>query len=374
MIRCVTSNLLAALLGACAQAPEATVSVTDSIRIATFNIQELGLAKLDRIDSVGNGLDTQLIAAATVIRRVRPDILLLNEVDFDAREPARLFAERYLRSGADGIDYPFHFTAPSNTGILSGADLDRNGLIADTSLRGSRAHGDDSWGFGVYPGQYAMAILSRFPIDPAAVRTFQLFRWRDLPGNHMPGGFWPDSIAERVRLSSKSHWDVPVVIGTDTLHLLASHPTPPVFDGPEDRNGRRNFDEIGFWKHYLDDSEALVDDRGVRGGLTPGAPFVILGDLNADPERADTAYDGVRAMAQLLGHPRVQDVPAHRGVPTASFLGGTRVDYALPSRGLEVLGAGVFDPDSTVDAPGASVARAASDHRMVWLDLHWPPR
>ena len=85
-------------------------------------------------------------------------------------------------------------------------------------------------------------------------------------------------------------------------------------------------------------------------------------------------YDGVRAMDQLLGHALVQEPAQHRGVHTASFLGGTRVDFTLPRSGMEVLGAGVFDPDSTVDVQGAAMARAASDHRMVWVDLRWPPR
>jgi hypothetical protein len=217
-----------------------------------------------------------------------------------------------------------------------------------------------------------MAILSRYPIDTARVRTFQRFRWRDLPGHHMPQGFWPDSVAAQVRLSSKSHWDVPVVIGNDTIHVLASHPTPPVFDGPEDRNGRRNFDEVGFWKHYLDGHAAIVDDRGTPGGLDPSYRFVILGDLNADPARGEQSYDGMRAVSQLLGHPRVHDPAPHQGVATATFLGGTRVDYVLPSVGLQVVGGGVFAPDSVSDPAGHALATAASDHRMVWLDLRWP--
>lgn len=217
-----------------------------------------------------------------------------------------------------------------------------------------------------------MAILSRYPIDSATVRTFRLFRWQQLPHHHMPVDFWPDSVAAQMRLSSKSHWDVPVIIGDDTLHLLASHPSPPVFDGPEDRNGRRNFDEIGFWKYFLDNDSTLVDDRGQHGGLAAGNRFVILGDLNADPARGDTTYNGMRAMAQLLGHPLVQEPVQHRGVNTASFLGGTRVDFTLVHTDLEVRDAGVFNPDSSLDAQGAALARAASDHRMVWVDLQWP--
>ena len=351
--------------------------LNDSIRVATFNIQELSQLKLDAVDGRGVGTDSQLLAAAQVIKRIRPDVVLLNEVDVamhraELAHTARLFVERYLRQDPDPISYVHVFAAPSNTGLLSGFDLDRNGVTADTSRSGERAHGDDSWGFGVYPGQYGMAVLSRYPIDTSRVRTFQHFRWKDLPGNHLPPGFWPDSVVVHVRLSSKSHWDIPVVIGGDTLHLLASHPTPPVFDGPEDRNGRRNFDEIGFWKHYLDNHVGLVDDRGVPGGLPEGKSFVVLGDLNADPDRADTTYDGVRAMAQILGHARVQDPPPHRGVATATFLGGTRVDYVLPSRALEVIGGGVFAPDSIDDPAGALMARGASDHRLVWVDLRWP--
>ena len=47
-----------------------------------------------------------------------------------------------------------------------------------------------------------------------------------------------------VRLSSTSHWGVPVDVDGSTVRFLVSHPTPPVFDGAEDRNGTRNHDEI----------------------------------------------------------------------------------------------------------------------------------
>ena len=71
-----------------------------------------------------------------------------------------------------------------------------------------------------------------------------------------------------LRLSSKTHVDVPVATSAGTLHILASHPTPPVFDGPEDRNGRRNHDEIRLFADYVDPDRSayLVDDRGGRAG------------------------------------------------------------------------------------------------------------
>ena len=367
------------LLVACSSAPAGPASV----RVATFNIWELSTDKLTAVDSTGAFASDQARAAAALIQQVRPDILLLNEIDLDGDRPgmptlnARRFVDHFLAVGPDSIRYPYAYAAPSNTGLLSGFDLNHDGVIATPAMLGERAHGDDSWGYGTYPGQYAMAILSRYPIDSAGVRSFQHFPWRELPDNHIPPGWYPDEVLEQFPLSSKSHWDVPVVIGTDTLHLLASHPTPPVFDGDEDRNGRRNHDEVGFWARYLDGQSALRDDAGRGGGLPAGAAFVILGDLNAPPDQEGPRYGpgGAPAIAQLLDHPLVHDPAQLTGRVTASFGSrGTRADYLLPWTGLTVLDGAVVWPDSVADPGLAEVARAASDHRLVWLDLALPLR
>jgi 3-phytase len=360
---------------AAAPAGADVADATSTVRVATFNIFELGEAKLDARDTTGAPADSQLAAAVEIIQAIRPDLLLLNEIDAPPDDPARVarrFAAEVLAQGAAPIDYPYVYAAPTNTGELSGFDLNRDGVVATVADVGTRTHGDDSWGFGTYPGQYGMALLSRFPIDTAAVRTFRLFSWKDLPGAHTPPGWYSDAILAQFRLSSKSHWDVPVRIGDDTLHLLASHPTPPVFDGDEDRNGRRNFDEVGFWVRYLDGHPAIRDDRGVTGGLRAAASFVILGDLNAPPEQVESRYDGEPAIGQLLRDPRIADPPQVTGKPTAFFTFATRADYVLPASTLRVRDGGVVWPDSTVDAAGAARAARASDHRLVWLDLAVP--
>ena len=318
------------------------------------------------------------MAAAQVILHARPDILVLNEIDLDAGHPddpafnARRFAEAYLGSGPDSIQYPYAYAAPSNTGVLSGLDLNGDGRVATESDRGTREYGDDSFGFGTYPGQYSMAVLSRFPLHAEGARTFQQYRWTDLPGNHIPPGHLTTEAADVFRLSSKSHWDLPVVIGADTLHLWISHPTPPVFDGPEDRNGRRNFDEIMFWVLYLEGNDRLVDDTGTPGGNMSGSPFVVAGDLNARPGDDAVVYDGRSAIDQLLEHPGIQDPdPANRA--TASWLDGVRVDYVLPSADLSVTAVGIVDPRAGANPTIARAAAAASDHRLVWVDIVWPP-
>ncbi len=285
------------------------------VRFALFNIWEMSTKKLTDIDSNGVGRNKQLKSAAEIIRRIDPDVLVINEIDHDydalaAGQNLALNAHRfnddYLNRGENPLSYPFVYLAPCNTGLLSGMDLDNNGRIATEADRGSRDHGGDSYGYGDYPGQFSMAILSRYPLQHEKARTFQKFLWKDLPDNLIPEEWYSADEIKIFRLSSKSHWDIPVIIGDRTVHLLISHPTPPVFDGAEDRNGRRNYDEIGMWVHYINNDSVLVDDAGIRGGLAETESFIIAGDLNAAP-RGSKLENGRRSIDQLLNHPRIND-------------------------------------------------------------------
>lgn len=382
----------------------AGMSSAGSVRVATFNIKELTTPKLHEAGSDGRGSNAQLRKAAAIIQRVRPDILLINEIDFDEerRSNAARFMKQYLAVGQDEqapIVYEHIYFEPVNTGVPTRLDLNRDGKSDGP---------EDAFGFGRYPGQYGMALYSRFPIDVASVRTFQHLRWREMPGNLCPDGrdgkpaYYGEPAAAVLRLSSKSHWDVPLKFHGRVLHLLASHPTPPVFDGPEDWNGRRNFDEIRFWADYITGGAAaayIVDDLGRRGGLDRGAAgasttqdtvdsglssFIVLGDLNADPVSKET-QSGKTSISQLLEHRRVHD-PKPRcegamavrpkrpysgdlGLRTADF---GRADFILPSKDIKVIDAGIFWP--MPDQPEAKLVQGpdpASDHRLVWIDIDW---
>jgi endonuclease/exonuclease/phosphatase family metal-dependent hydrolase len=358
------------------------------LRFATFNTSLNDDAAGGLIARLATGDDPRARKVAAIIQRVRPDVVLLNEFDFDpGLQAATRFERDYLGVGQFGetaIAYPYHYLAPVNTGVPSGLDLNGDG----------RSDGpDDAWGFGRHPGQYGMLVLSRFPIDDAAARTFQRFRWCELPGALAPldpasgKPFYPDATWSQLRLSSKSHWDLPIQTPQGLIHFLVAHPTPPVFDGPEDRNGRRNHDEIRFWAEYLADAprDWLHDDQGRHGGLPADAAFVMAGDLNADPDDGDGTQHPVRA---LLTHPRVnaEFVPRSPGAPaqaasyglprhgdsrahTGDFgprAGTLRIDYVLPSRQFSVRGGGVFWP--LPGQPGHDWIDA-SDHHLVWLDL-----
>ncbi|MGR0319537.1 endonuclease/exonuclease/phosphatase family protein [Agromyces sp. ZXT2-3] len=392
----------AGALAAPAQAaPGGEPGRADTVRVATYNLSLNRNAEGQLVEDLSTGANAQAKTVAEVIQRANPDIVLLNEFDYvEGGLAADLFRDNYLevsQGGADPVEYPYAFVAPSNTGIPSGFDLNNNGVVAG---------GDDAFGFGLFPGQFGMAVLSKHPIDTDAVRTFQHFLWKDMPGALLPDDpntaapadwYSPEEL-EVFRLSSKSHWDVPVEVDGRTVHVLASHPTPPTFDGAEDRNGLRNHDEIRFWADYVSPGAAsryISDDEGATGGLKPGSSFVILGDQNADPLDGDSVD---AAIDQLLDHPRITDpMPtsegaveaallqgganlAHEGDPaldTADFNdnpapGNLRADYVLPSKDLRVADAGVFWPVSSdpLSALTGTFPFPSSDHRLVWVDVH----
>ncbi|MGD8708933.1 MAG: endonuclease/exonuclease/phosphatase family protein, partial [Ectothiorhodospiraceae bacterium] len=229
----------------------------ETIRFATFNVALARSAPGALAEALGSADDSQARTVAEIIQRVRPDVLLLNEFDYDADGLAlQRFRENYLacgRNGAEAMSYPHAFAAPVNTGVPSGLDLDRDGRTDGPG---------DALGFGAFAGQYGMALLSMHLLRTDGIRTFREFRWGDMPGALLPSvpetdEPWFDAEAAAVvRLSSKSHWDVPVRVGAREIHLLCSHPTPPVFDGAERRNARRNHDEIRFWADYLNENRA----------------------------------------------------------------------------------------------------------------------
>ncbi|MDF1714811.1 MAG: endonuclease/exonuclease/phosphatase family protein, partial [Akkermansiaceae bacterium] len=254
-----------------------------TIRVATYNValSQTSEGRLAALLRTGTNVSAKRVAE--VVQIVQPDVLLLNEFDYDANGTgATRMNDRFFnvsQNGRSAQNYPYRYVAISNTGIHSGFDLDNNGVVDDTP--GDQSYGGDAFGFGEFPGKFAMAVFSKFPIDADAVRTFEEVLWRDMPGNLIPPGFYTADEQEVLRVSSKSHWDVPIEVLGTRFHFLVSHPTPPVFDGPEDRNGRRNHDEIRLWADYL--TAGSADYLG--GGLDEGERFVIAGDQNADPTR-----------------------------------------------------------------------------------------
>ncbi len=344
----------------------------ETVRVATLNTGLVRDGPGLLLRDILKGEDAQISQIVAMIAAADADVLLLTAVDYDHGLQA-LAAFSTLLRGA-GVDYPYRFARPPNSGVPTGLDLDHDGRLGGPG---------DAQGYGRFFGQGGMAILSKYPIDETGARDFSAFLWKDLPGATLP--VWPsgrdDAAAALQRLSSVGHWDVPVRITPGRpLNLLAWSATPPVFDGPEDRNGLRNRDENLFWLRYLD---------GVLSWPPPRGSFVLMGNANLDPADGDGDRS---AIARLLSDPRLQDPRPRAANPLAQTgvnaiqagdpaldtarwsdrgPGNLRVDYVLPSADLEVLDAGIVWPDPKAFSLSRKNGRPLSWHGLVWVDIAW---
>jgi hypothetical protein len=378
---------------ACATPPGPAAPPT--LRVATYNTS--------LYDDADGGLVRRLEAGdegarkiAAVLQQVRPDLVLLNEFDYDPEgRAADLFQRQYLEQpqagGGEPLRYPYRYLAEVNTGVPSGLDLDNNGEVGGEG----RARGNDAWGYGLHPGQYGMLVLSMHPIDAAQVRSFRLLRWADMPGARRPvdpatGQPWhKDEVWRQLRLSSKSHWDLPVRTPLGTVHFLVSHPTPPVFDGRRTATARATPTRSGCGRNTSRRANTVAVRR--RRPLRRPRPGRALRHRRrpqqrsgrwrrpqrSHPRPARTSAGAAHAHADLdrwcgKGQRiRCSGAAASRraGARDRRFRprsGAMRLDYVLPSTGFALRGSGVFWPAS--DDPAAAIADG-SDHHLVWVEL-----
>ena len=312
----------------------------DNIRIATFNAELTRKGPGLLLRDILKEEDPQVAAFTALMRDIRPDIIALQGIDYDLEHRALTALTKVLEKA--GLPYPYSFTAAPNAGQTSRLDLNGNGRLGDA---------DDAHGFGRYTSMGGMAVLSRFEIMHDAVEDYTNLLWRNLDGHIFPfvegrpfGG--EDAFAAH-RLSSRNHWVIPILTPNGaSLRLMTLHTTPPLYDGNEDRNGRRNHDEVAFWNDYI------AQNTGTD-------PFILLGTANIDPKRGSGRCCAIQT---LLGSEALQN--PFGDTPTAVFSDkmpdGLQVDYLLPSSQLRVTARGMRTDDQ------------ASRHSLLWVDVELP--
>lgn len=384
------------LLAACGSSPDAGDPGDDrhdderaGLRIAQFNIRELSTAKL--LDPKS----TQVKAATEVIARFRSDILCLNEIQYDLAgvpdaglpgDPGQPLPEAFAIDGDPAGNA--NRLASRIAEVAPDLAYDHTALFLGNSGVAFAGDTDDELfqmrGFGEFPGRFNTAVLSRLPIRFDQIRVISDFPWRALPGNRIAemeaalGITVPDDFP----LFEKGLHIVPVELEDgDLLHLVLLH---PVSSGFNDLNPFRNADELAalamFLSGELPDVEPLPED----------ALFVVIGDLNSDPEDGESPG----SVEPVFGHERVvAHFPVGDGGEAGTnpehntFLSGCgregqpivtnpksklqlQLDYLLPSVTLgKPLASGVFWPHHKKAADDYALACRASDHRYVFIDV-----
>lgn len=319
-------------LAACLALLCAPAWAEQALRIAFWNIgfERKGPGLLLR--DIMRGKEAQIAASAQALDALNADVLVLSGFDFDMGGLALgAFNARLARPYA-------HLRAlRPNSGVQSGHDLDGDG-------RGGEA--EDALAYGRFPGQGAMAVLSRFAFDAAAAQDFSHLLWRDMPDAHFPDAL--RGAADILPLSSNGHYVNALVLPDGRrLYLLTWHAGTPGFNRLGDENIRRNHDENALWLRFLE---------GALPEKPPNESFVLIGQANSDPDKGS---GDPAAITALLAHPLLQN-PQELAQDT-SYYGGTigalRAAYILPSRDLKVLDGGITAPPD------------GARHALLWLDL-----
>lgn len=352
----------------------------EDLRVATLHADLVAEGDTkDAAEQLASALRTGNHVKARVIARTvqmnAPDVLVLTGVSYDdAEQIAEYLSSLYLASGQDGLpglEYPHVFTAPTNSGLESGADLDGDGIIGGPG---------DTIGYGDYPGQYGMIVFSKYPIVEDEVRTFQNFLWRDLPDNSMPQDY--SMLEESVlRLQESSLWDVPVEVSgkSSPVHVVS---TSVLSEGTTEDDAARAEDIRRVVSDYVSgDAWYLTDDAGEQGALEPDAHFVVAG--------SPVAAESPENLSAFLSSPRLQDPEpqpvtdqplserpgsdmtsenATREVPGDQDL---RASLVLPAADLEVSNSGIFWPgEGEFGYPVVDPSSSYSlQDRLVWVDL-----
>lgn len=375
----------------CSPSFSATLSRKQTLRIAQFNIALFRDKPGQLLSESRFPNSTQLQLIAATLQHIDADLVLLNEIDYDATcETYTNINKHYFQVpqtqyfSESGLDFPHVYAPPSNTGLLSGVDINKDGKVALPT---------DAFGYGVFEGQYAFVLFSKYPIMKDDIRTFQRFLWKNMPGNRIPDRVFTDEVIDVFRLSSKNHADIPVLLPSGrVVHVLASHPTPPGFDSAADENGRRNADEIRFWADYITPQHAgyIYDDAGITDGLkslgnNSDDAFFVVGDQNSDPYDGDSIRESIGALLSKYNvvdsRPRSEggtesehNPPGSAGNPAfdtffSPDVGNLRLDYIIPSANLDVINAQVFWPSERDPLAVLTNGTQTSDHRAIFVDV-----
>lgn len=273
------------------------------------------------------GRDAQAEAAVALIAAADADVLLLMDVDWD--DGGAGVAALQARLATAGRVYPEAVALRPNSGVPSGVDLDGDGTTHEAR---------DALGYGWFTGDSGLAVLSRHPLGP--VRDLSDVPWEAGPE------VLPVAARGIVPLATTAQWVVPLRLPGAEVTLITMAAGTPVFDGPEDRNGIRNRDELAFVATLVDAAKLPI----------------VMGRANQDPAGGEGWGDALR---RLLGHPALRDaVPTDEDGSVATVdwrsVGPMRVDYVLPPRAARIVGSGTLHDET------------AGPARLVWVEIALP--
>lgn len=341
-MKIINLTLLVTLLSSCSLFQKSE----DVIEVVHWNIKELDTQKLAEDNE-------QLEAVKNILDEYNFDLLSINELQYDKKGiPDQFYssegknAEKLLtKLDKETMDYAISFHQ-ANTG--NKAKKNSKGKYLTKMNRQARKLADQD-NFGIFPGQYSTALISRFPIKHEVV--IKDLKWRefnrkiDLSKYKRPNG---RRIPTGLELFDKTFNDTIIEVNGQEVHIITLHTVPSYhFGNKKSPNYKRNSDQLRFLEWYLTggtDIPVQLPERYKNiKPLPPTAKFIALGDWNTSIYENN---EGSQVLRRLFKQVKLWiERPAH--THETQHFGKKRLKLTLDYiayRGLNILDAGIHYP------------------------------
>ena len=220
------------------------------LRIVHYNIKELHSLKIH--SQLGASNLNQLQAVRNILLRLRPELLSLNEVQYDlpgvpdssfvtSGENLNKLSAQFGMAGAASVFYP------ANTGALSEPRPDGTYVVSSPTAEERQLY-SDPLNFGMFPAQYSTGLLSLKPVG--RVKEYSQILWSQVSptldlsqfndGNGQP-------LPEDMLLFDKNFTHVEIQFQGKPLHVIVFHSVPAFhFGNDKSPNYQRNKDQLRF--------------------------------------------------------------------------------------------------------------------------------
>ncbi len=340
-------------------------------KVVHYNIKELDSSKLRRAQTGScNKSDKKCLqtkAAIGVLKDLDGDLISINEMQYDKPDvPDATYHTTglnvYRLAKLLGIDEYWTSFSEANTG--ENAKRKQGKYILEPTEEERLSHGDGV-NFGMFPGQYSTALISRFEV--ISRKVYRKIQWKDFNPDIDLSIFRTatgDKLPEDIELFDKDFSDTLIKIGERELHVITYHTVPAFhFNNDSTPNYLRNRDQLAFLKWYITgrNRDRLAELKVYP--LKEEATFVAMGDWNVDPQDDPNTSPGAGVILAMDSEFQFASKLTEDTYRQSEL--SRKWDYILTSNDIEVLQAGV------VDAKQDPRVKTASDHLPIWAKLRF---
>ena len=250
------------------------------LKVVHWNIKELSSKKLNSPERMKPILN--------VLENLEFNVLSVNEIQFDLpgvpNHKYQSFGKnaeklgKLLKKDTDSMAISFN---QANTGKRA---RKYKGHYFTQNTSKARKHADPQ-NYGIYPGQYSIALLSYFPIKEEI--TIKDLKWREFNKDIKLSKFKDilgKEVNKDIELFDKSFTDSIIEYENKEIHIITLHTVPAYhFGNKKTPNYERNRDQLRFLEWYLtggSDIKVNIPQKYKIKHLNENDRYIIMGDFN----------------------------------------------------------------------------------------------